>query len=431
LPERFSARAVVVALGASALLAAAPAVALGAAPAAAAAPLVIQVDHADPQNQEPFPPFNRLFEYTDFFSRSVTVHPGTVIDFQAQPGSVHVVALARDEAAARRAYPIITPDLGEPPAPGTRLPHLILGTGNFSVTGGSDAGGGTITDDNPKGPPTCGVVQFGQRACTFSGGTDVEVIGPTFAYTPQQVPTVLDQDVVITAPPGVYHYFDMVNPGMSGTLTVVPDGSPVSTQAEVDAAGQAEFARDQAEALALESSLNAAPAPAGAPGHQTFVFRVGAGTQDGHVLIDEILPNRPASVVAGDRVRFVLGATHGLHTVGFAASAFSLPDAFGADCGNGGYQGVPNVFNVAPPAPCLEPGATAVKYIGDPGSAPPGTVLGSLASDPDSGLLAGIGYRTEPTAQSWWVGIGPGTAPGAHSFFDTVHPWMTQTLNVG
>ncbi len=37
---------------------------------------VIGVDHADAANQQPFPPFNRLFEYTDFFARDLRDHQG-------------------------------------------------------------------------------------------------------------------------------------------------------------------------------------------------------------------------------------------------------------------------------------------------------------------------------------------------------------------
>src|SRR5664279_2392025 len=65
-------------------------------------PLVIGVDHIDQANQQPFPPYSRLFEYNDFFTRNVTVHQGDTIDFQTQAGAFHIIAFARNEAAARR-----------------------------------------------------------------------------------------------------------------------------------------------------------------------------------------------------------------------------------------------------------------------------------------------------------------------------------------
>lgn len=77
-------------------------------PAAAASPLVIGVDHADSANQQPFA--GRVFEYTDFFSRHVTVHTGDRIDLQSAPASFHIVALARTELWARSTYPVALAD---------------------------------------------------------------------------------------------------------------------------------------------------------------------------------------------------------------------------------------------------------------------------------------------------------------------------------
>jgi hypothetical protein len=63
--------------------------------------LIIGVDHLDLANQQP--QNGRVFEYTDFFTRAVTVHTGDTLDLQAAPGSFHIVALAADETVARKA----------------------------------------------------------------------------------------------------------------------------------------------------------------------------------------------------------------------------------------------------------------------------------------------------------------------------------------
>jgi hypothetical protein len=194
--------------------------------AAAPTPVTITVDRVDPANQQPYPPYNRLYEYTDFFSRSVTVHRGDLVDFQAQPFTFHIVGLAADEAAARRAYPMIELDTDDAPAIGTGKPKIIFGPGNFPVTGGSVHGGGVIDRDKGKGPPACGVVQYGQAPCTFRGGDDVEIIGPTPGWDLQQQPATLDQYVRVDAPPGPYTYFDTTIPAPAAPSPSYPTTSP-------------------------------------------------------------------------------------------------------------------------------------------------------------------------------------------------------------
>src|SRR5712692_8200558 len=208
-----------------------PAIATGAAllvsvqlsvPAAAAtAPLVIGVDHGAFANQQPLPPFHRLFEYTDFFSRQVTIHTGDTIDFRSAPGSFHIVALARTELWARSIYPVALADNdgGGPTdiATGSGTNKLAFGPSNFPITGGSHHGGGTIDFTRGFGPPACGVALLGEAACTFSGGQDVEVLGPELGIdyanpSPGFNPGFADQLVNINSQPGRYHYFCHIPP---------------------------------------------------------------------------------------------------------------------------------------------------------------------------------------------------------------------------
>ena len=393
-------------------------------------PVIVRVDHTDPANQQPYPPYNRLYEYTDFFSRSLTVHRGDVLNFQTQPSSFHVVALARDEKAARAAYPAIELDTGDVPAPGSGLPKVVFSDGNFPVTGGSLDGGGDIDKDKPKGPPACGVVQFDQAPCTFRGGDDVEVIGPTVGWDFAQQPATLDQHVRIDAPPGRYTYYDVIHPGSRGTLTVVPDDQPVSTQAQVDADAEQRFRQDREQAVAVEQQLNSLPNGLGRPGDRDFLVYVGAGSPNSGVAIDAMLPNRPINAVAGDRVHFVWADPKSFHSVGFAASLADLPSPFGFDCGGGRYQPVPNMFNQPPPEPCLQPGADEPQFVGDPGNAPSGTALTSPSAVVNSGLLVGGSFHVEPTTRTWSVRITRHTAKGAYHYFDAGRPWMTGVVNV-
>ena len=77
--------------------------------------VTIGVDHVDDANQVPAK--GRLFEYTDFFSRTVTVHRGDVVNFRTAPAAFHVVGLARTAAEAQAAYPVATLDTDDPNAP--------------------------------------------------------------------------------------------------------------------------------------------------------------------------------------------------------------------------------------------------------------------------------------------------------------------------
>jgi hypothetical protein len=114
--------------------------------------LVVGVDHVDPANQRPDQ--NRVFEYTDFFSRNVTVHRHEVLDFRLAPGAFHVIGVAKEQEVARRVYPVATLDTNDANAIGSGDPKIKLGPSNFFIIGGSTHGGGTIgTDPSGQTPP--------------------------------------------------------------------------------------------------------------------------------------------------------------------------------------------------------------------------------------------------------------------------------------
>jgi plastocyanin len=403
--------------------------------AGASQPLVIQVDHVDAANQQPFPPFLRFFEYADFFSRSVRVHQGDTIDFQAQPFSFHVVALAANRDAALRAYPAVLPDVdrdGADVAVGSGLPKIIEGPSNNPIVGGSTHGGGTIFADHGQGPPVCGVAARGQAPCLFAGGDDVEVIGPTPGFGPAG-PATIDQYVKINAPVGTYTYFDTVHPGMQGTLQVVPASQPASTQTEIDTASVLQFQDDQAQALAVEKVLNQLPEGVGPPGYRQFSVLVGASAAQNHVEIDEMFPKKALNLVPGDAVNFVWADAQGNHTVAFPAESPYVPEPFGYDCGpnSPGYMPVPPSVNLPVPPGCLEPGASAGEIIGNPGNAGSGTQLTRPDVVVDAGMRVGAAFNLHPSSQFWRATTGASTQAGPYSFSCTVHDWMQGTLVVG
>jgi plastocyanin len=402
-------------------------------PAAASAPLVIGVDHADFANQQPFPPFNRLFEYTDFFSRQVTIHTGDTIDFRSAPGSFHIVALARTELWARSTYPVALADNdgsgATDIATGSGTNKVVFGPSNFPIVGGSHHGGGTIFFNNGFGPPVCGVALLRQAPCTFSGGQDVEILGPEIGvdFTTGNL-GFADQLVNINAQPGRYHYFCYIHPGMRGVLDVVGNGAGTSTQADIDAASNAQFASDQAQGLAAEAQANQVQFTGGAPGTRTYTVKVGTGAADDHVAIDEMFPSTPLNLAPGDSVQYVWMDPHNVHSVAFPAGNPSLPEPFGFDCG-ASYNGIP--MTPGPPPICLEPGDTTFEVIGDPGNAAPGTALSDPSVIVDAGVLLGTAYGVSPSTQSWSLTTNGTTKSGAYEFQCTIHDWMHGTLNVG
>ncbi|HYS02047.1 MAG TPA: hypothetical protein VET82_06835 [Candidatus Eisenbacteria bacterium] len=410
--------------------------------ATAAAPLVIGVDAFDPANQVDFGPGGppgRIFEYTDFFSRQVTVHSGGAIDLRSAPGSFHVVALARDENWARSTYPVAFADNdGSGPtdiAAGSGTNKLGFGVSNFPLTGShrNHQGPPNPAFNNGFGPPVCGVASLGQPICSFTGGDQIQVLGPevgvdwaTLFTTGQFVPSFVDQLVTINAQPGRYHYFCYIHPGMRGQLDVVGSGAKTSTQAEIDAASNAQFAADQAAGKAAEAAL-VAPIVTGSAGARTFTVHVGINAADNHVAIDEVFPTSPLRLQAGDKVRYLWADPHNFHSVTFPAWSPAIePLPFGFDCGTG-YVGV----GAGPVTPCFEPGDTTFEVIGDPGNAGPGSSLKDPTSLLDAGVLGGNGYDVSPSAQSWWITADTHSAAGTYRFQCTIHDWMQGFLVVG
>ncbi len=413
-------------IGVATLLAASlvPAAALSV--AAAPHTVVIGVDHADPANQDPAK--GRLFEYTDFFSRSVTVHRGDVVNFRTAPASFHIVGLARTEAEAQAAYPVATLDTDDPDAP-NGAPKIMFGPSNFPIVDGNTSGDLSAVDfSRPNGPPDCGRPDLGEPDCVYSGGNDIDVAGPNLNFGPTG-PQPADWRVKIDAAPGKYTYLCFIHPGMRGTLKVVGSSQPTTSQAQIDHKSFGQFIADRAQAIAAEKAANVVSYSGGAPGSRTYVFKVGIGAASNHVAIDEMLPN-PVTVpggapalTAGDKVRFDWVDTHNVHTV-FFPTTVEETTPFGFDCDSG----------FVPPfgPPCFETGETfAPELIGDPGNAPPGTLLTSPSAIVDSGLLVGTGYGLSPSVQTWHVATNGSTGSGSYSFRCAIHDFMIGSFSVG
>jgi plastocyanin len=388
--------------------------------------LVIGVDHPDMANQRPDQA--RVFEYTDFFSRDVSVRSGDTIDFHFAPGSFHVIALAPNEQVARTVYPVALLDIEDNHvAPGTGFPKVQLGPSNGPILGGSVNGGGQI--GGPNDLPSCGLTAMGEKPCAFAGGGDIEGSGGIAGVDPQTGnPVPVDWFMQINAGPGDYAYFCYIHPGMRGSLHVVDTNGTRSTQADIDAVSAQQFQDDQALGLQAEQKYNVDTPTTDSSGVVTHHVSVGVSAADNHVAIDEMLPRR-VSVNQGDQVEFKWRDEHNVHTVGFAQAETQLPGPFVFDCGT---------TSVTPPMPgepgggfCFEPGQTFPEFIGDPGNALSGVILSNVQKIVDSGLLAGTDYGVQPTVQTWSVRTDSKTQSGTYQYWCSVHDFMNGALVIG
>ena len=336
--------------------------------------LVIGVDHVDAANQQPAQ--GRVFSYTDFFSRDVTVHTGDTLHFHGA-ATFHVIALASDEAAARVNFPILLGDTDDAVAPGSGTSKLMFGPAFFAAVSS-----------------TCG--QTPASPCTFSG-SNIPVTN---------LPRGVDWFVNVAAAPGTYSYFCYIHPGMHGTLNVVGADDPTTTQSVIDAKSFGQFVSDRAQALDAEAAANVVSFTGGAPGTRTYQVNVGLSAAGNHVAILEMLPNS-LNLARGDSIQYMWSDPHEAHSVTFPESA-DIPDF----------------------APEIEPSEVPpVEIVADPGNSVSGTLLTSPATLVDSGLLIGTDYGVA-SSQSWSAATGSGTAAGAYSYHCVLHDFMVGTLQV-
>ena len=363
--------------------------------------LVIGVGHFDPDNQNP--QTGRVWSYTDFFSRTVTVHPGNSIDFQTAPTEFHVIGLTTDESAARTGSPLFFPDSDDGSAAGSGVSKITAGPG-LGLAFSS---------------PSCGL--SGQRPCVFDGST--LNAGAIAGFGPTGNPAAVDWTVQIHAPFGTYHYFCYIHPDMSGTL-VVTKGSQATSQSEIDATSEAQFESNQSQALAAEAAANVVTFTGGGPGTRTYEAHVGLSAADNHVALLEMAPTS-LSLAAGDKVHYTWSFQE-IHTASFPANNDAvLVEPFGWDCGTSYVPSPPGPPQ--PPPSCVEVENGQPELLLDPGNARPGH-LADTNAPVNSGVLVGSGYNLNPSVQDWSV---VADNPGTYAYQCTLHDWMQGTVTVG
>ncbi len=362
----------------------------------------IGVDHFDPPNQQldangiPLSG-GKIFEYPDFFTRSVQVHKGDTLDFRVTIPD-HLVQVATSEAAARSQFPLFFPD--EEKALGSGGPKVGLGPAVLASFGPFQ---------------TCGAAATPEQVCD-----------PTSAPAITAFPNGPNSDwfVAINADPGTtFTYFCHLHPGMRGTVSVVDNSTIIQTQATIDQAAGTQFAADKTEAEALYASAQVPSFTGGAPGSRTYSVHVGLTTADQHVAIHDMVP-ATLNLVSGDIVRYEWQSDV-IHTVSFLAGP-GLRSPFGVDCGTSyvPLNGPPTSLPL-----CTEFENGQPEFILDPGTRSSGQVL-NMKFGADSGVLVGSSYA------AFYGNLGPSTwsvkssQPGRYLYQCTIHDWMTGQLDV-
>jgi plastocyanin len=253
----------------------------GVAPASAATPktFTIGVDNASPNGHN--------FLYVDFFPRdSVRVHRGDVVDFNWNTGSpdgAHTVAL--------------------PPTGGSPLQ-------SFAAPDADD--GGQQAEAAPEvfapSDPTCGSAA---HPCVYTGASRL-----TSGFLPNATgnATASEFFVKLDVPAETVNFFCELHPGMHGSVQVVPDGTPASTDSQIQAAAMSQYATDTQGALAAEQSAEARAVVLNQDGGPTVTVTAGTATQ--FVEVSEMLP-RTVHLEDGNRVKWVTQTIRDVHTVTF------------------------------------------------------------------------------------------------------------------
>ena len=257
-------------------------------------PVTIGVDNAPPPDKA------SKWEYVHYFPESnVDVPQGGVVLFNwntASQNGLHSVTLVPNGMSAaqvRAAYPVATSD--------------------------SDSGEHDVVQPASSNNPTsfaCSTPDH-QVPCAFDGqsvlssGVAPATSGAVFAV--QLAPTIA---------PGTYTYVCLIHHNMSGTINVVPAGTPATDPATVAARAHAEYVQLTGEAYQAEAAAQRPVGTTNPDGSHTWTVHAGVTADDVELL--EFLP-QSLPIRAGDRVHYQVDSQNEIHTVTFPLSdaAFS------------------------------------------------------------------------------------------------------------
>ena len=365
---------------------------------ATTAPLVITADRASAI------PAGHNWGFNDFFPRTLSVHRGATIAFSIQ--GFHTATLlpaGMSGNTARHTIGLVQPDADDTTPNPNGSTHIALNVAAlFPMPGG------------------CGSAA---HPCTFNGSAPVSSGAPTG-------PTLPLFRVKVTAPVGFYRFSCLVHPKMDGWLAVVPSEFHATTAAELAAKVHTQVVQDRHAGFIAEAAASVPHSVLNSNGTRTWTVHAGAGSPDGFVAVNEMLP-KSLPIKKNDKVIWVSRSVNEPHTVTFPTDIHTDMVAL---C-EAGATDTPATPTVIPPTGPQDftCGGPPVEFEFDGGNGV--NHVTSKATVSDSGVIAspaavaGFGLPATAASVRWMVSF-VGAARTTYHFVCQIHPGMAGTIVV-
>ena len=277
-------RRVAVSVGVAVVAAVSAALALGASSKVGAAPAGAQVFAGPPLRAAP-PGVSHQADALAFFPRVTTITAGQSVTFNL--AGFHTVTFG-----SRQAFPLIVPQKGVQPPATDAAGQPFWWVGKAPVLG-----------LNPKAIPQVGATTISSPAQVASSG-----IGRVLAASAKHPPKPY---TLTFAKPGLYRFFCIVHPGMTGAIRVLPATATAPSPAQLEARVKSQLNHTISNLKSIQSQNPTDP----------LTVWVGAGKLDGSE-VTSFFPSR-LTVKPGDTVKFVSHDPTDIHTVTFGTPAFT------------------------------------------------------------------------------------------------------------
>jgi plastocyanin len=320
----------------------------------------------------------------------VSVHNGDTLHFvfnTASADGFHTVVFGKPGQTPAQIASTL-PNLAADNDPGD-----AAGTQKFAAFFGSNP---------PPGSGAPGACGDATTPCVYNGMSDMSS-GAMFAggpFTQFYYKILLPTNP--TAPVVVNYICNVHGPAMNGTFTIVPNASPASTQAALDAAASTQYNSDVAAGTTIKAAVGAAAVTTNADGSHTIGMTAGTETADGRVQVLEMLPNS-VTVQPGDKVKWSVVSHNDPHTITFPRGSGSnaidpIPQLCDVATGDTAATGPPPTFGCA--GPPNSPTGLELGWTPQPQGAL--TTISSNTTAGSSGVLdAGTYYGNVPTSYTY------------------------------
>ncbi|HZQ15273.1 MAG TPA: hypothetical protein VFA82_00740 [Gaiellaceae bacterium] len=288
--------------------------ALGTASRPAAAPGGVQVFAGPPLRTAP-PGVSHQADALAFFPRVTTITAGQSVTFNVL--GFHTVTFGKQSA-----FPLVVPQKGLQPATADAAGQPLWWAGKAPLLG-----------LNPKAVPQLGGSTISSPSQVASSGLQ-RVLTASAKHPPKPY-------TLTFAKPGLYRFFCIVHPGMTGAIRVLPATATAPSPAQLESRVKAQLGRTIGDLKTIQSQNPTDP----------LTVWVGAGKLDGSE-VTAFFPQRLV-VKTGDTVKFVSHDPTDIHTVTFGPPAYTtgIENTFVTPKGVNPFGAFPSEPPAAPGAP--------------------------------------------------------------------------------